>query len=213
MKKVLLGILVLLSTSFLGACGSDSNTEKDGNASPNTEEKSKNDTADSSLLKNNDKFKYLAINNGADNAKIVDQKDYKSSWTDSSWSGVNISIDEVTIIKLENYQDYSNRQYPGFIIVHYIIDNAERDISIYPEQATMSTNTGEQSEGDISMTGFAGDLMSGTKVNGYAAYSLNNLDDVNAINQIRLKFNANYSTDNYDDENANHEYDVTLDLQ
>lgn len=213
MKKFRLLSLVTLGLLSLGACGDSDEPVNSSSQSSQTEQSSTElSVEESPLLKDNKNFKSLAINNGADEAEIVAQKDYQTTWSDSSWSGVNISIDEVSIIKLENYEDYSGNQYPGFIIAHYVIDNTERDVSIYPEQATINTNTGEQSEGNIDMKGFAGDIMTGSKINGYAAYPLNNLENVDDINQIRLKFNASYSTDDYDDENAYHEYDLTIDL-
>ncbi|MBO0412456.1 hypothetical protein JZO81_15405 [Enterococcus hulanensis] len=211
MKKVFL-CLILVGMFSLGACGSDSSSQSDNNSS-NTDTEQKESKSTSSLLKDNKDFKSLAINNGADEAKISAQKDYATSWSDSSWSGVNIAIDKVSVVELENYKDYSDNEYPGFVIVHYVIDNSEKDINIYPEQALMSTNTGEQSEGKIDMKGFAGEVMRGTKSGGYAAYPLSNIDGVDSITQIRLKFHADYSTDDYNDENAHHEYDATVDLK
>ena len=62
------------------------------------------------------------------------------------------------------------------------------------------------------MEHFAGDLMKGTKTSGYAAYPLKELNDVNDIKSLRINFRASYETDNYDDDNSNHTYDITLNL-
>lgn len=39
------------------------------------------------------------------------------------------------------------------------------------------------------------------------------LDDVESVKNIRFTFNANYDTDDFDDNNAFHDYDMTIDLK
>ncbi|MGM0239853.1 LptM family lipoprotein [Enterococcus sp. AZ103] len=191
----------------------EKNKQNKKESNDESDSSSKSEKKDNSLLKNNKKFSYLATNNGAEKTKIIDQKDYATNWSDSSWSGVNVSIDEVSILKVEDFKDYSDEEYPAFIMVHFNIDNTSRDVGIFPEYATLNTNTGEQTEGSYHMKSFAGDLFSGSKVNGYASFPLTNLENVTDINQIRLKFNSSYDTDDFNDDNAYHEYDATIDLQ
>lgn len=157
-------------------------------------------------------FKKIAQNSGADKAVLESEKKYSASWSDDTWSGVDISIDGVSIIKVSNYTDYSENEYQGFVIIHFNIKNNERDVSIYPEQAVINTNTGQQVEGLYEMEQFAGDLLKGSEVSGYAAYPLKKLDSVDDISTLRVKFTASYETDDYNDNNANHEYDLTLEL-
>ncbi|MDM5143863.1 hypothetical protein ICE98_00935 [Lactococcus lactis] len=103
-------------------------------------------------------------------------------------AGLNISVDKVDIIKVSGYKDYSDDEYQGFAVVHYNIDNTQQDVTAYPEQADVSTNTGLQTSGNYEMEHFAGDLMKGTKTSGYAAYPLKELNDVNDIKSLRINF-------------------------
>ena len=222
MKKVSLLLLLGLFIFPLAACGggngessdvSSSSSANQANVSNTKKESSSGNKKDSSLLVNNKKYKKLAINSGANDSKIIDEKDFKTSWSDNSWSGVNMQIDEVSILKVSDFKNYSDQEYQGFVVVHFIIDNSEKDVNLYPEQATLVTNSGEQTEGSYELDHFAGELMKGSKVQGYAAYPLTNLDSVDSINQIRLKFRGDYNTDDYNDENYSHDYDITIDLQ
>lgn len=216
MKKVFSLGIVLVCGLTLAACSEGSSSSNNGNTNKATVSDTHKEVSkekDSSLLKNHDRYSKIATGNGAEDTKIAGEKDYTTNWSDSSWAGVNLSVDKVSILKVTDYKDYSDNVYAGFAIVHFIIDNTEHDINIYPEQATLNTNNGEQTEGSYELDHFGGEIMKGSKVDGYAAYPLKNLDDVNSITQLRLKFNANYITDDYSDSNANHEYDITIDLQ
>lgn len=53
-------------------------------------------------------------------------------------------IDKVSIIKLSNDKDYSDNQYQAFVIIHDNMNNTEKNLGIYPEQATLNANTGLQ---------------------------------------------------------------------
>lgn len=243
MKKMGLSALLFASVLAIGACGSgesngdtskleatisslektvDSlkkeNQKLTGDTSNSSEEtleesSSEKENAAGNLLAKDPQFSKIASNNGADEAKIVDRKDYGVSWSDDSWSGLKLSADKVSVIKVDDYDDYSSNKYQGFIIVHFIIDNTERDVSVYPEQATVNTNTGQQVDGSYELESFAGDIMKGTKTQGFAAYPLKELGKAEDITSIRLNFNGSYETDDYDDENANHTFDVTLELK
>lgn len=225
MKKVINMGLVLLCGISLGACGDSSRQDKtDGKATAKTEttiESSKQESsassessskADSNLLIDSE-YKKIATNSGAENAILIGEKTYSCDWSDNSWNGVNLSIDKVSVIKTDNYEDYSGNTAEGFIVIHWNIDNTQSDITIYPEQATVNTNTGVQTEGMYEMEHFAGDLMKGTKVSGNAAYALSTLNSVDDITSIRALFYGTYETDDWDDENAHHDYDVSFDLK
>ena len=198
-----------LDDSFKSS-GNSSKVEKtSGKASVYESKESKK--SDSNLLIDS-QYKEIADKNGADSAVLVATKSYSANWSDNSWAGLNISVDKVDIIKVSGYKDYSNDEYQGFAVVHYNIYNTQQDVTAYPEQADVSTNTGLQTSGNYEMEHFAGDLMKGTKTSGYAAYPLKELNDVNDIKSLRINFNASYETDNYDDDNSNHTYDFTLNL-
>ncbi|MCM2138939.1 hypothetical protein [Vagococcus fluvialis] len=217
MKKVsLLGFTLLSVLLFVGCGNSDNNTNNDavdGKSVSNTNKSVNSKEVDSNLLINHNEFKMIADNGPNEDVKVIEQKDYNISWSDNSWSGLNYSADKVSILKLDGYKDYSDNEYEGFVLVHFNIDNTERDISTYPEQATLVTNTGEQTEGDYSLGNWAGDIMQGVKKDGYSAYPLKKLTDINEISSLRLKINSSYDTDDFNDTNAYHDYDITIELK
>lgn len=216
MKKFKAVSVLLLSLVVLTACGSGPDKDKNANdvkPAESTEQSESAKETDSNLLANDKIFGKIATGNGAEDSTIVDRKDYNVNWDNSTWSGVNYSADKVIILKIDGYKDYSDNEYQGFVLVHFNIDNTERDIITYPEQGTLVTNTGEQSEGNYELENWAGDVMKGAKKEGYASFPLKKLDDVNSIENIRLKFYGTYETDDYDDENYHHDYDFTIDLQ
>lgn len=209
MKKLLKLGLVLSCSLLLGACDGDNEGTKD--SSTNATETSK--VKEEDLLVNHEKYSKLASNNGAKEAEVVAQKDYPVSWSDNTWSGVTVGIDEVSVLKLDNYENFSGKKFPGFIVAHYTINNAERDLSLFPELGTIETNTEVKESGLYEFDHFADNLTPGSQVEGYAAYPLTELDSVKGINQVRIKFSGKYTTEDTSDTNANHIYDVTLDLE
>ncbi|MCZ4448870.1 hypothetical protein O3Q49_03585 [Enterococcus lactis] len=68
-------------------------------------------------------------------------------------------------MKTTDIKDYSDNQYNGFVAVHYNIDNTQQDVSIYPNQATIVTDYGEQVDdsGVFNYDSWDGDFMKGTK--------------------------------------------------
>lgn len=212
-------VIVLATQSFYSAkidetFGTDnSNSKTHSTKAKKTQSSSEDKITPQSNLLSDSNFGKIAKLSGADDATIDDSKEYNVSWSDNSWSGLNMSIDKVDIIKVSNYKDYSNDEYQGFAIVHYNIDNTQRDITTYPEQATLNTNTGVQVDGNYEMDDFAGDIMKGSKVSGYAAYPLKTLGSIMDITSLRLIIASYYETDDYNDENKNHEYDISLSLQ
>lgn len=201
-----------LNDSFKSSENSSKVEKTSGKASVSESKESKKTKKSDSNLLIDSQYKEIADQNGADTAVLVADKSYSVTWSDNSWAGLNISVDKVDIIKVSGYKDYSDDEYQGFAVVHYNIDNSQQDVTAYPEQADVSTNTGLQTSGNYEMEHFAGDLMKGTKTSGYAAYPLKELNDVNDIKSLRINFSASYETDNYDDDNSNHTYDFTLNL-
>ena len=59
---------------------------------------------------------------------------------------------------------------------------------------------------------FDGDLNSGTDSDGNVYFVLSKLSSVKDITSIRLKWDASYDTDDYDDDNAYKTFDTTLNL-
>ncbi|MEQ6218301.1 hypothetical protein ABMB44_05760 [Levilactobacillus brevis] len=59
---------------------------------------------------------------------------------------------------------------------------------------------------------FDGDLDSGTQTDGNIYFLLPSLDEISDLSDIRLKWSADYDTDDYDDDNDYKDFDVTLQL-
>lgn len=138
-------------------------------------------------------------------------KDHKVNVTDSNWSGVNVKVNKVQVIKLAKKYKYKSAndgtfKINGFVRVHYIIRTGSKDVSIYPTQGTYSLNNGEQHEAD-SLESWDGDISSHVKKSGWVSIPVQNISDVNSI---RAKFDANYETDDIDDDNQDYTYDMNI---
>lgn len=237
MKKFLCTALLLSSTLLLGACkGNNATTKNDtnkatvtstpkdtktsekedsGNASiKDTFKKEKEEDKDPSLLKNHKLYGKLANQLAEVQAKIVEEKEYKINWSDKSWAGLNLGIDNAKILKVSDLKTYDNQVINGFLILHFTADNTERELSVNPQQPRFNTNTGEQSDEARELDdAFSDKLKKGTKVDGYVAYPLKKMDKISDIQQVRLKFSGWYHTEDYKDTEAIHPYDLTIDLK
>lgn len=217
MKKIkLFGVLSLALLTFT-ACGSEKNDDPTNTTEAKTASKTKKTTKekkDTNLLINNSEFKKLADNTvDSEETKVVAQKDYSLDFTDDSWAEMKVKVDKVSILKVDDFEDFSGNKPEGFIILHLSLFDLTRDVTAYPQQGTILTSDGEQTDGSYSLDAWDGDLMKGAKKEGYAAYELKKLDNVESVKNIRFTFNANYDTDDFDDNNAFHDYDMTIDLK
>ena len=149
-----------------------------------------------------------------DKIDIKDSKEYSTTYSDSSWAGTTVKIDKVTVYKTDGeYSDGDDGKFNGIAKVHFDI-KAGRDISMYASQATLNTNDGQQVDADTyDSDDFDGDLNSGAHTDGDVYFLLPKLDSVSSLKTLRLKFTSDYDTDDYDDDNSDHSYDVTVNLQ
>lgn len=222
MKKIVGVGLILFSSIVLGACGnsnSNSDTPKETTTASSTMvslEFSSSVEKKTNLLSNDLDFGKIADNvPDGESIEVQGKQDYSTNFNDNSWAGVNLNIDRVSVVKTTDIKDYSDNQYNGFVAVHYNIDNTQQDVSIYPNQATIVTDYGEQVDdgGVFNYNSWDGDFMKGTKKDGWGIYPLSKLPDASSIKSLRLKIDSSYETDNYDDENSYHTYDINLNLQ
>ncbi|WP_156470485.1 DUF805 domain-containing protein [Levilactobacillus senmaizukei] len=156
-----------------------------------------------------------SIELGDDSIDIADQQDFTSDYSED-WAKSTFAIDKVTLYKTDGvYTQGSGKDksdFNGVVKVHMSID-AGRDISAYPTQATLSTDDGQQVDVDsLDSDDFDGDLNSGTKSDGNLYFLLPTLDKVSDLSSIRLKWDANYETDDYDDDNDFKSFDATINL-
>jgi len=146
---------------------------------------------------------------------IADKQSYSLNYSET-WSESTFSIDKVTVYQTDGeYSEGSGHDktsFNGIVKVHMAID-AGRDIDAYPTQATLSTSDGQQVDADMSDSDdFDGELDSGTQTDGNVYFLLPKLDDVSDLTSIRLKWSADYDTDDMDDDDAYKDFDATLQL-
>ena len=47
--------------------------------------------------------------------EVQGKQDYSTNFNDNSWAGVNLNIDQVSVVKTTDIKDYSDNQYNGFV--------------------------------------------------------------------------------------------------
>lgn len=217
MKKVALITALLGLTLTLGACGNSSDSSSK-DSSVKTEKATAHKTTDkekgkksSSEKSSKEEAKKLELS--YNEFTIKDEKAFTTNWSDASWAGVNVKIDNVTVYKIEPYKDDDGKEINGIIAVHFNIDNTQRDIDYYPSQATLITNDGQQTGAtDYKPDEFDGQIAKGVKREGTVYFEIPNLDSVSSLKNIRLQWDGDYETDDYEDENADKTYDITINL-
>lgn len=209
----LLVVLLFITVGVLGG-EEDGTPENNAKSASNTEVEDHEKKSDIKLLVDNKKYKNIAENSKeTDSVEFLADKTYKVDYSNSDWSEMKVGIDEVSIVKVKNYEDYSDKTAEGFAVIHVNLDDIKRDITAYPQQGTILTNTGQQSEGSYELRGWDGEIMKGASKGGYAAFPIEKLENIEDINNIRFSFEAHYETEDYDDDNSHHEYDITIDLK
>ncbi|WEG74383.1 hypothetical protein [Vagococcus intermedius] len=210
---ILAVVVVVVAIGSLGG-GEDETPKDSAKSAGNTKVEKHEKKEEKNLLVNHKKYKNIASNaKETDEVEFVEDKSYKVELSNSDWAEMKVGIDEVSIVKVNNYEDYGDKTAEGFAVIHVNLDDIQRDITAYPQQGTILTNTGQQSEGHYEISGWDGELMKGANKGGYAAFPIEKLESVEDINNIRFSFSAVYDTDDYDDENSRHEYDITIDLK
>lgn len=170
-----------------------------------------NTSSSSSSSSNNGK----TIEVNYDKYDVKSSKTYKVDFSNDEWAGTNIKIDSVKVYKLAKTYKYDsandgNFDVNGFVQVHMSV-SPTRDIQAYPTQGTMIYSNGEQHGADSSES-WDGDIANGATKTGTITVPVSSLDKVDSLSSIRFKFDAYYDTDDYEDDNANHTYDLTLNL-
>ncbi|MCY8975656.1 hypothetical protein [Bacillus atrophaeus] len=109
---------------------------------------------------------------------------HKVNWSEQV-HGTTFKIDQVSVVK---QQMESGAE--GAIGVHFIIDNESvKDISTFPNQGTLLTNTKEQIDASLSLSeDIGGEIMSGAKKEGYVLYPVKKLSGPNDIKSVRIKW-------------------------
>lgn len=146
---------------------------------------------------------------------VVSEKVYKLNYSDTSWNAATVKVDKVTVYKLTHGYKYKSAndgtfQATGFVRIHLTV-SPNRDISAYPAQGTAIFSNGEQHEAD-SGESWDGDIAKGAIKSGNVTIPVKDLSSPSSLKSIRFKFDANYDTNNMDDDNSNKTYDMTLNI-
>lgn len=211
----------LLSSSLLAACGSEQK-ESSSNSSPKTQqvsghkttaqEKGTDKKAQSKHKKSSANSKQLEINY---DDQLEDQKDYTADFTDESWVDTKVVIDKVEIdqVAAQEYDSANDGTFDvnGFVRLHMSV-TPTRDINFYPTQGTAIYNDGQQQEATGNES-WDGEIAKDATKDGWISFPVKELNNVTDLTSIRLKFTADYDTDDYEDDAAYQDYDLTLDLK
>lgn len=159
---------------------------------------------------------------GKDTVKL-DYKSYKHSQKKTynlnqdvnSWDYANVKINNVTIYKLaKTYQKVGLDGKEGncLVIINMTV-KANKDISFYPTQGSVSTDTGQQANAMMGNDDFDGDVDSGISKTGDVAVVYNNVNKISQIKKLRFKFDAYAQDDNDDSDDSSNSYDLDINLK
>lgn len=145
-----------------------------------------------------------------DDYDVKSSKNYNVNYSNTDWDAANVSIDKITVYKLDKpykFDSANNGKYKinGFIKIHMKI-KANSDISIYPQQGT--ANFGNDQEDAVGES-WDGDINKGAVKSGNVYIPVKNLSKSTSISSLRFKFDAN-GQKNLED---SYTYDVNLNLQ
>lgn len=210
---VLTVVVIIIAIAALSGGKDDNSSTKNSTANGHTT----TDVEKGNSKNSNSSSNFLTI----DYAKvpILSEKNYKLSITDTSWNSATISVSDARIIKVEpfEYDSQSGKKAQGLVILHVSVKPSRDLNSTFPDQGTMITNDGQQVDATISSIkgltlNWGGDIANGVDKSGDVVFPIEKLSTVSDIKSLRYKFSASYDTDDYDDENYNHDYDMTINL-
>lgn len=147
--------------------------------------------------------------------KYSQKKTYNLNQDVNSWDYANVKINNVTIYKLaKTYKKVGLDGKKGncLVIINMTV-KANKDISFYPTQGSVSTNAGQQAEAMMGNDDFDGDLDSGISKTGDVAVVYNNVNKISDIKKLRFKFDAYSQDDNDDSDDSSNSYDLDINLK
>lgn len=208
-KAVMIGAfgLSLLLISGCGSSGNQANVSK-GSATAATESTS---TSEEVLEETSETIEDLDSENEGEDG-IIAIGDYTANWSES-WNGLDFKIDRVGIAELTDEEVQSQGLENNYIVfVNYIItNNGDKDFNTYPEQGVLVIEGQQVDAQYFGSDDIGGEIMQGVTKEGAILYSVKDIQDVTAVKNIRLKWSADYDTDNWEEEYYK-EFDVTFDL-
>lgn len=201
-------IVIILGLFVIGlfASGGDDNADSDTKQASTKQTKDADDTGKAT-------GDTIPVDNQT--ATVLKKQAFNPNWSDNTWAGTSVKIDKVSVIKIKPLTDHDEKDnvYNGVVKVHYIV-SPTRDIDFYATQGTLNTDDGQQVDANtFTSDDFDGEINKGATKSGNVVYTLKTLKDVKDVKNLRLKWDADYDTDDYEDDNADHTYDITVNLQ
>lgn len=179
-----------ISTASISHTSTDDSDDSDGATSKN------------SITVNHKSYKYTA------------KKTYNIDQNYKDWPYADIHFKEVDVYKLakEHKKVGMDDKKANCIVVIKMSVKANKDIEIFPDQATLSTNNGLQ--GDAVYTDdFSDDIDSGVTKDGSIIIPMDGVNDISDLKKLRLKFDGSATDDNDDSDDAFKKLDINFDLK
>lgn len=211
MKKILLPLLITTAL-LLSGCQEKTKNDVPSTTNTNNTEKTTAISMDKNpdLLINQAQYQQLAENTGATKAQLVGTKEYDVTLKDTNWENVTIISDECKIIKIKDYKDKNNKEYEGYVLIHFTIETGDTAVNIVPEKGILTTNTSGPTMGNLAMDEFGGEIAANKTVSGTAAYPLERLTDADDVTHLELKFTGKKIKTTSTDKESTHDYDFIL---
>lgn len=147
------------------------------------------------------------------NLAVASSKTFQTNYKDTSWPGGAVKIDKIVVDKLAKPYSYESANDGTFdvngVVKVYMTFTAAQDVSFYPTQGTANFSNGEQAD-TTGEESWDGDINSGATKSGTLTFPVKNLDNPDAIKNIRLQFDGN--SKNTDDDSLDKTFDLTIDL-
>lgn len=142
---------------------------------------------------------------------VLKKAEYKAEYKED-WKGLETLISKVVIVEINDAEKANSMLDNNFVVQVYFTlkNNSDRDFNAYPDQGTLVIE-GQQIDSEMFGDNIGGEILKGVSKEGIVTYSVPKINDIENVKDIRLKWTADYDTDNYE-EDFHKEYDVTFDL-
>ena len=145
--------------------------------------------------------------------RYTSKKEFTINQNDQSWSYADLKFNKVTIYKLDKEHSvigYDDQKANCLVVVNMTV-KANKDIEIFPDQGTISTNNGLQ--GKAAFTGDFGDSIdSGVTKTGDVIIPLDGVKNISDLKKLRYKFDGSAKDDNDESDDAFKTVDVQIHL-
>ncbi|WP_133620431.1 hypothetical protein [Paenilisteria rocourtiae] len=145
-----------------------------------------------------------------DDSEVAEQRKEFDTNIKENYNGLNFTISHVLIAKAtQKFMDENNLTTNGLVSVHFSIDNTStHDFTTFPDQAELVVDS-QQVDADLNNSDhIGGSIYKGVKKEGDIHFFVPEINDVNNIKELRLKWLSS-------DQNAHDtkEHDIVINLQ